>query len=68
MISIITSTPSHQVTPRAGVWIEITATYDGVVPDIVTPRAGVWIEISTEGNDCELAVVTPRAGVWIEIR
>ena len=33
------------VTPRAGVWIEITTFSDVAFPFLVTPRAGVWIEI-----------------------
>ena len=33
------------VTPRAGVWIEISYISDDIVGAPVTPRAGVWIEI-----------------------
>ena len=35
-----------EVTPRAGVWIEILYNTDGYKLLTVTPRAGVWIEIS----------------------
>ena len=34
-----------QVTPRAGVWIEIEKQQNENVAEVVTPRAGVWIEI-----------------------
>ena len=36
---------SANVTPRAGVWIEINDKIGGVPLDDVTPRAGVWIEM-----------------------
>ena len=34
------------VTPRAGVWIEMSTTSSIKIKPTVTPRAGVWIEIS----------------------
>ena len=55
------------VTPYAGVWIEIRSPCVYSVVWIVTPYAGVWIEI---GDWCKTWVferVTPYAGVWIEI-
>ena len=39
-----------RVTPRAGVWIEITAFILLVIAQTVTPRAGVWIEISYQSQ------------------
>ena len=36
-----------QVTPYAGVWIEIRETLEHEESEVVTPYAGVWIEIST---------------------
>ena len=39
------------VTPRAGVWIEITSFMVCAMSGIVTPRAGVWIEIGINGTD-----------------
>ena len=36
---------NSQVTPRAGVWIEIVINLKGGCAKTVTPRAGVWIEI-----------------------
>ena len=35
------------VTPRAGVWIEISTLNLPFLMSCVTPRAGVWIEIQT---------------------
>ena len=55
------------VTPLAGVWIEI----DGmpIFPRLpcVTPLAGVWIEMKDFPSKSQICVVTPLAGVWIEI-
>ena len=34
----------YDVTPRAGVWIELSVGEDVKPSDLVTPRAGVWIE------------------------
>ena len=57
----------HDVTPRAGVWIEIRhSQWTGREP-LVTPRAGVWIEIGISASNTTPSPVTPRAGVWIEI-
>ena len=57
-----------QVTPYAGVWIEIHLTVDTVQKLNVTPYAGVWIEIAQEDLGIkEDTCVTPYAGVWIEI-
>ena len=36
---------SIDVTPFAGVWIEIISEYYDIGNDVVTPFAGVWIEI-----------------------
>ena len=55
------------VTPRAGVWIEISRTSMIAYLVIVTPRAGVWIEIEYGFRISDISRVTPRAGVWIEI-
>ncbi len=57
----------REVTPRAGVWIEINFEMDAEGLLVVTPRAGVWIEISKHPRGPQLLHVTPRAGVWIEI-
>ncbi len=57
-----------QVTPRAGVWIEIEKQQNENVAEVVTPRAGVWIEIELFFRINNGKPVTPRAGVWIEIR
>ncbi len=55
------------VTPRAGVWIEISRASKLVNANSVTPRAGVWIEmIACQGRQ-SFGGVTPRAGVWIEM-
>ena len=37
---------AHNVTPRAGVWIEIVVWRLIWCVSVVTPRAGVWIEIT----------------------
>ena len=59
---------SLNVTPFAGVWIEIRINFRLVNGHVsVTPFAGVWIEIT---NFCAIigtTLVTPFAGVWIEI-
>ncbi len=57
----------NEVTPRAGVWIEILKHRLIAFVIVVTPRAGVWIEIFEPMPAGEYPVVTPRAGVWIEI-
>ena len=57
----------YQVTPYAGVWIEIRY---GIVESLnatVTPYAGVWIEMVLMVVMCSTDSVTPYAGVWIEI-
>ena len=56
-----------EVTPFAGVWIEImppSVLYLGL---IVTPFAGVWIEMYRVKSVFNIIDVTPFAGVWIEI-
>ena len=55
------------VTPFAGVWIEIVVRVISVGSYIVTPFAGVWIEIIIAPRTVKLWAVTPFAGVWIEI-
>ena len=55
------------VTPRAGVWIEILEWRVKMKTSDVTPRAGVWIEIEYYMMLLSGTPVTPRAGVWIEI-
>ena len=55
------------VTPRAGVWIEISRFLLYLITPDVTPRAGVWIEIKKKSVRKSSSQVTPRAGVWIEI-
>ena len=57
-----------QVTPRAGVWIEIVCHRIFAGAGLVTPRAGVWIEIRNPRTPPPPGTVTPRAGVWIEIK
>ena len=56
-----------QVTPLAGVWIEIWKVFRHFLANFVTPLAGVWIEIDTVKILMQLDKVTPLAGVWIEI-
>ncbi len=56
-----------QVTPRAGVWIEIQRLTSSKIMPPVTPRAGVWIEIWITFAPSGGTPVTPRAGVWIEM-
>ena len=36
----------NDVTPLAGVWIEISSYFGSIICDFVTPLAGVWIEIT----------------------
>ena len=55
------------VTPRAGVWIEISWAARCPAGSPVTPRAGVWIEIGEGRPKAYWGYVTPRAGVWIEM-
>ena len=56
------------VTPLAGVWIEILVVLCFSSQTNVTPLAGVWIEILSLGGGRERETrVTPLAGVWIEI-
>ena len=56
-----------QVTPFAGVWIEIELDHPVLTHKSVTPFAGVWIEILTQDMATTQCAVTPFAGVWIEI-
>ena len=59
---------SLQVTPFAGVWIEIVdAKVEKATEPLVTPFAGVWIEIVHGIYYILRCPVTPFAGVWIEI-
>ena len=55
------------VTPLAGVWIEIFVIRIRDHPHVVTPLAGVWIEIARKRRNRGTCNVTPLAGVWIEI-
>ena len=57
----------RQVTPLAGVWIEIMVSAAFLAWVVVTPLAGVWIEITTSVYCDDCTTVTPLAGVWIEI-
>ena len=58
-----------EVTPLAGVWIEILQDPARVIQQFVTPLAGVWIEMSVGAvGGVTTPMVTPLAGVWIEIR
>ena len=58
---------SQNVTPFAGVWIEILSIGLPRTDSTVTPFAGVWIEIAVNLQRFPAAAVTPFAGVWIEI-
>ena len=58
---------SNDVTPYAGVWIEIVKIHKFREHGSVTPYAGVWIEIYSDSQEFETNGVTPYAGVWIEI-
>ncbi len=55
------------VTPLAGVWIEIYVEEADGQYGIVTPLAGVWIEMEDGAFRAPEYTVTPLAGVWIEI-
>ena len=57
----------ENVTPLAGVWIEMIHTQNAKEINYVTPLAGVWIEILLKKDMCSGREVTPLAGVWIEI-
>ena len=58
---------TRDVTPFAGVWIEMPyGKMDGGEFN-VTPFAGVWIEISIIFVTVSDLPVTPFAGVWIEM-
>ena len=54
-----------EVTPLAGVWIEIAFTMRESDSRKVTPLAGVWIEITYIILHCTYRIVTPLAGVWV---
>ena len=58
---------AYNVTPLAGVWIEIALALAGLALLRVTPLAGVWIEIISLTWNRPTNSVTPLAGVWIEI-
>ena len=58
---------AQQVTPLAGVWIEIWMASQNPLSRLVTPLAGVWIEIMRFSVLVGMSLVTPLAGVWIEI-
>ena len=55
------------VTPLAGVWIEIIESTTDYIEAFVTPLAGVWIEILIWFQSEPEYIVTPLAGVWIEM-
>ena len=57
----------REVTPLAGVWIEILILSCIFLHLTVTPLAGVWIEIMQRRTIVNMPSVTPLAGVWIEI-
>ena len=57
-----------EVTPHAGVWIEILKGKNKIMKFKVTPHAGVWIEMNAMASRAEdSSKVTPHAGVWIEM-
>ena len=56
-----------EVTPLAGVWIEMPCIQATKKRSPVTPLAGVWIEIHPPRRSFYRHIVTPLAGVWIEI-
>ena len=59
--------PTWNVTPHAGVWIEMKLPQLGLYAPCVTPHAGVWIEMVDWTVYLTDSNVTPHAGVWIEI-
>ena len=65
--SIFSAARVINVTPLAGVWIEMSGSAGAVQGLIVTPLAGVWIEIGERCWNRRYPEVTPLAGVWIEI-
>ena len=54
------------VAPRAGAWIETSATAESRSTSNVAPRAGAWIETPQKKKRKAFAAVAPRAGAWIE--
>ena len=54
------------VAPRAGAWIETSASSRHASPGVVAPRAGAWIETHAELIASRKLSVAPRAGAWIE--
>ena len=62
-----TQSKHHNVTPLAGVWIEIT--YNKVNYDIdwSLPLRECGLKFAYDKADIERVKVTPLAGVWIEI-
>ncbi len=58
----------HQVTPLAGVWVEIKRNKKGGENNPVTPLAGVWVEMCMWQHFPMQLSVTPLAGVWVEMR
>ena len=50
MVTVTASGSDAEVTPCAGVWIEIHMPICIYMELLVTPCAGVWIEISNEGG------------------
>ncbi len=57
----------NNVTPLAGVWIEICGSLCLCDYYKVTPLAGVWIEMILNLQITMNCIVTPLAGVWIEM-
>ncbi len=51
-----------QVTPFAGVWIEMLNQVVEKYSDLVTPFAGVWIEMSSDWGDINDTECHPLRG------
>ena len=60
-------TQDINVTPLAGVWVEIAKIWNSRKYVEVTPLAGVWVEITIKKRFDGGHFVTPLAGVWVEI-
>ena len=56
------------VTPLAGVWIEMVTVLAGSLQDCVTPLAGVWIEIvlQTDSGNCNWSLPLRECGLKSE--
>ena len=59
--------PTSQVAPHEGAWIEICEVTLGDCSYEVAPHEGAWIEIDSLERQNEIKKVAPHEGAWIEI-